>query len=72
MYVYFSLMRSIFDLENNEEKLDQFLKSNTFSDVAGTLETFRIRGDKTKENLASQALIVQRQLDTFLGLIKQP
>lgn len=33
MYIYFGLMKSIYNLENNGEKLDQFLKNTTLSDI---------------------------------------
>lgn len=43
MYIYFGLMKSIFNLENNGEKLDQFLKNTTLSDIEATFELFATR-----------------------------
>lgn len=43
MYIYFGLMKSIFNLENNGEKLDQFLKNTTLSDIGATFELFAKR-----------------------------
>jgi hypothetical protein len=69
MYLYFGLMKSLFQLENNGEKLDQFLKTATLSDVTGTFELFSQRGDYTKDALISQAKLIKGQIDSFVGLI---
>lgn len=43
MYIYFGLMKNIFNLENNGEKLDLFLKNTTLSDIGATFDLFSKR-----------------------------
>ncbi len=69
MYIYFGLMKNIFNLENNGEKLDQFLKNTTLSDINATFELFAKRGDATKDALIAQARLVKGQIDTFVTLV---
>lgn len=69
MYIYFGLMKSIFNLENNGEKLDQFLKNTTLSDIGGTFELFAKRWDTTKDALISQAKLIKGQIDVFIQLV---
>lgn len=69
MYIYFGLMKSIFNLENNGEKLDLFLKNTTLSDIGATFDLFSKRGDTTKDALISQAKLIKGQIDTYITLI---
>lgn len=69
MYIYFGLMKSIYNLENNGEKLDQFLKNTRLSDIGATFELFTKRGNTTKDTLIAQARLIKGQIDTFITLV---
>lgn len=69
MYIYFGLMKNIFNLENNTDILDQFLKNTRLSDIGATFELFAKRGDVTKDALVAQARLVKGQIDTFITLV---
>jgi hypothetical protein len=69
MYIYFGLMKNIFNLENNGEKLDLFLKNTTLSEISANFELFSKRGDATKDALVKQAMLIKHQIDTFITLI---
>ena len=59
MYIYFGLMKNIFNLENNGEKLDLFLKNTTLSNIGATFDLFSKRGDTTKDALITQARLIK-------------
>ena len=69
MYIYFGLMKSIFNLENNGEKLDIFLKNTTLSDIGASFDLFSKRGDVTKDALITQAKLIKGQIDVFVQLV---
>ena len=69
MYIYFGLMKNIFNLENNGEKLDLFLKNTTLSNIGATFDLFSKRGDTTKDALITQARLIKWQIDTFITLV---
>ncbi len=69
MYIYFGLVKNIYNLENNSEKLDQFLKNTTLSEASANFELFSKRGDATKDALVKQASIIKAQIDTFIQLV---
>lgn len=69
MYIYFGLMKSIYNLENNGEKLDIFLKNTTLSDIGATFDLFSKRWDVTKDALIAQARLIKGQIDVFVQLV---
>ncbi|MDD2516104.1 MAG: hypothetical protein PHF46_02420 [Candidatus Gracilibacteria bacterium] len=69
MYIYFSLMKNIFDIESNANNIDTLVKSSSYIEFVGTGQLFKNLDDIVKQNLMQNAIKIKKQMDTFINLI---
>lgn len=67
MYTYFTLVKTIFNIESNSNEIGNLIKWNSIWEENMLL--FGKRADSTKENLANNAIAIKKQIDIFVDLI---
>jgi len=70
MYIYFNLIKNIFDIKSNSEYIENVLINQKLKkEFEAKLELFKNRGDIIKRGLIEQSLKVKEQIDTFINFI---
>lgn len=69
MYIYFSLVKNIFDIDNSALEINNLMKDKIFEEFRANTLLFNKIWFETKKNLIDSAAKIKQQIDTFLKLI---
>lgn len=72
MYVYFNLVKNIFDIKNNSEYIENsFLKKDLERGFEAKLTLFKDRWDEIKHQLTINAVKIKEQIDLFISSLER-
>ena len=69
MYIYYNLVKNIFEIENSAEEIWKLAKQKIFEEFNANAELFNKIWFETKRNLIDTASKVKKQIDTFIKFI---
>jgi len=69
MYLYFSLIKNIFEINSNSDTINLLIEKKSSEDLRASLELFSLKQNSFKESLIQTATKLKTQIEAFITLI---
>jgi len=69
MYLYFSLIKNIFEINSNSDTISLLIEKKSSEDLSASLNFFAVKQNSFKESLMLTATKLKAQIETFITLI---